>query len=59
MYKCLFNRVKNDLYNFDNTDLASYIIMAKKIVENHERNLISRASSTDRNTLNKVGNNDE
>jgi hypothetical protein len=59
MYKCLVNRGKNDLNNFDHVDLASYIIMAKKIVENHEKNLISRVSSTDRSTLKKVGNLDE
>lgn len=59
MYKCLFNRVKNNQYNFDHVDLASYIIMAKEIVENHEMNLISRISRTDSNTLDKVGNNDE
>ena len=46
MYKCLFKKVKNDVYDFDHVDLISYITMVRKIVEDHENSLISR---TDRN----------
>ena len=59
MYKCLFKRVKEDIYDFNHVDLASYITMARKIVEEHDNTLIFCNSNTERNRNNKVGNSDE
>lgn len=59
MYKCLFKQVTSDVYDLNHVDLASYISMARKIVEEHERTLTSCNSNTDRNIHTKVGNNDE
>lgn len=40
MYKCLLKQVKDDSYDPNYFDLASYITMARKIIEEHETSLM-------------------
>lgn len=51
MYRCLLKQVKDDSYDLNYVDLASYITMARKIVADHENSLISKEVNTDRNEV--------